>query len=196
VSHEVGVPLDLLATRQELLAVLQRRHEPLARRHDLEGPFAPLVEFDRVGDRSQFTDQGAALAQFLYDDGAHLINGLALELFVDGIGGRGVTRRPTLDAESGGQEAAVAADQGTRGQLQLAPPDDVGHVAEGADHRGARALLGVGQFVGHDRHLDAEERRHGGGAEEGLVARVVGVRDERDATGQHLGPGRLDLDGP
>ena len=79
-------------------------------------------------------------------------------------------------------------------QLQLAPPDDVGEVAEGADHGDARALLGVGQRVGADLDLDAEQRRAHRRAEQRLVALVVGVGDEGDAGRDQLGPGGLDED--
>ncbi len=47
-----------------------------------------------------------------------------------------------------------------------------------------------------DRHRHAEQRRHDLGAEQRLVALVVGMRDERDARGNQLGPRRLDLDEP
>ena len=57
-----------------------------------------------------------------------------------------------------GDDAAVRADDRAVGQVELAPPDDVGHVAEGADHRDARALVLLGEVVGEHGHLDAEER--------------------------------------
>ena len=89
-------------------------------------------------------------------------------------------------AQSGGvgHEAAVAADDVAGRQLQLAPPHDVGGVAERADHRDAGPLLGVGQLVREHRDLDAEQRRGHRRAEQRLVALVVGVGDERDARGR------------
>ena len=78
------------------------------------------------------------------------------------------------------------------GEVELAPPRDVGGVAEGADHGDAGALVGLGQLVGEDRDLDAEDRRGDGGAEQRLVALVVGVGDERDAADEQLGPGGRD----
>ena len=45
-----------------------------------------------------------------------------------------------------------------------------------------------------DRHLDAVERCHHGGAEERGEALVIGVSDQGDAGGQQLGPGGGDLD--
>ena len=79
-------------------------------------------------------------------------------------------------------------------QVELAPPDDVGQVAEGADHRDAGALVGLGQRVGEDRHLDAEHRGGDRRAEQRLVALVVGVGDQRDAADDQLGSGGVDQD--
>ncbi len=195
VSHEVGVPVELLAAREQLGAVHQRRDEPLARGHDLQGSFAPLVELDRMSDGAQFADQFAALAQRVDHQGADLVDGVPLDLGVERVRRLGVTRLELLAREIGGQESSVASDERACRQVQFAPPDHVGRVAEGADHRDARTLLGVGQFVRDDRHLDVKERRDDVGAEERLVALVVGVRDERDAARQQLGPRRVDLDG-
>ena len=81
------------------------------------------------------------------------------------------------------------------GSSQLAPPLHVGEVAEGAAHRDAGALVGLGGRVGDDRDLDAEDRRGDGRAEQRLVALVVGVGDQRDDGRDQLGPGGLDVDG-
>ena len=80
------------------------------------------------------------------------------------------------------------------GRCELAPPRDVGGVAERADHGDARALVGLGQLVGDDGDLDAEQRRGDRRAEQRLVALVVGMGDEGDARRQQLGPGGLDED--
>ncbi len=92
-------------------------------------------------------------------------------------------------------DAAVAPDDRAHRQPELAPPDHVGGVAERADHGDARALLGIGELVRDDGHLDVEERRADGRAEQRLVARVVGMGDDGDARGEQLGAGRLDEDG-
>ena len=89
-------------------------------------------------------------------------------------------------------QPAVATDDGAHRQVQLAPPGDVGEVAEGAAHRDAGALVGLRGLVRDDRDLDAEDRRGDGGAEERLVALVVGVGDQRDDGGDQLGAGGLD----
>ena len=105
--------------------------------------------------------------------------------------------RPASDGDPLGglaQHAAVAADHRARRQLELAPPLDVGEVAERAAHRDAGALVGLGERVRQHGDLDVEQRRADRGAEQVLVALVVGVRDERDARGEQLGAGGLDVD--
>ena len=47
-------------------------------------------------------------------------------------------------------------------------------------------------MVGEDGHLHTEQRCGDGGAEQGLVARVVGMGDHRDAAGQQLWSRRVD----
>jgi hypothetical protein len=65
----------------------------------------------------------------------------------------------------------VAGDDRAGRQLQLAPPDDVGEVTEGAAHGDAGALVRLGGRVRQHRHLDAEQRRGDGRAEERLAYR-------------------------
>ncbi len=62
-------------------------------------------------------------------------------------------------------------------QMQLAPPGQVGEVAERAHHDQARALLGVRERVGVHGHLDAEEGRAHGPADERCVPGVGRVAD-------------------
>ena len=129
--------------------------------------------------------QVTGLAQQLHDALLGAEHGLAGQLVV---GPRGHAGRRV------GEDPAVPADDRPGRQLQLAPPGDVVEVAEGADHRDARALVRLGEAVRHDRHLDVEQRRPHGLAEQRLVPLVVGVGDQRDAGGQQLGPGGLDVD--
>ena len=91
-------------------------------------------------------------------------------------------------------DAARPRHDAARRQVELAPPHDVGDVAERADHGDARPLVGLGEVVGQHGHLDPEERGAHGRAEARRVALVVGVGDQRHAGGDQLGPGRLDLD--
>ena len=107
------------------------------------------------------------------------------------IGGLGGIRGD--DIRGVGDDAAVAADDGAVGQVELAPPDHVGDVAEGADHRDAAALVLLGEVVGEHRHLDAEDRGGHGRAEQGLVAFVIRMRDQRHAGRQQLRAGGLDV---
>ena len=68
----------------------------------------------------------------------------------------------------------------------------VGEVTERAAHRDAGALVHLRGGVGEHRDLDAEDRAGDGGAEQRLVALVVGVGDQRDHAGDQLGTGGLD----
>ena len=79
------------------------------------------------------------------------------------------------------------------GQRQLAPPDDVGDVTEGADHRNPRSLFRIGEVMRLHGHSDAEDRRDDVGTEDRLVALVVRMRHERDARRDELRARRLDL---
>ena len=116
----------------------------------------------------------------------------------DGLAGdRGEVRAAFLggDPVRGlADDAAVAAHDGAGGQLQFAPPGDVGEVAEGADHGDAGALVRLGERVGLDLHLDAEQRGGDLLAEQRLVPLVVGVRHQGGAGGQQFGAGGLDVD--
>ena len=97
-----------------------------------------------------------------------------------------------MPAGRAGQDPAGPVDDRAGGQVELAPPEHVGQVAEGAHHRDAGALVRLGQAVRDDRHLDAEDRRTHGLAEQVLVALVVGVGDQRDARRHQLRAGGLD----
>ena len=91
-------------------------------------------------------------------------------------------------------QPAVAADHRADRQLELAPPLDVGEVAERAAHRDAGALVRLGEVMGEDRDLHAEDRARHGAAEQRLVALVVRVGDQRDHRRDQLRPRRLDVD--
>jgi hypothetical protein len=132
-----------------------------------------------------FADQEAGFDQLLDD---HLLGLLGREAGNGGVG---------VGIDSGrrvGVQPAVAADDGAHRQIQLAPPRDVGGVAERADHRDAGALVGLREFVRADLDLLAVERHRDGGAEVRLVALVVGVRDQSDAGGEEFWTGGVDLD--
>ena len=149
-----------------------------------------------MGDGPGLAEHVARGDEELDDLGLGLLDGLALDLGVGEAGGRRIGALPAFVAEGGGTHATLAGDERPGGQGELAPPDHVGGVAEGADHGDARALLRVGQLVREHWDLHTEQRRGHGGPEQRLVALVVGMGDKCHAGGQELGSGRLDLDGP
>src|SRR3546814_6138710 len=71
------------------------------------------------------------------------------------------------------------------GEIELAPPDDVGDVAEGADHGDAGALVGLGERVREHRDFDIEQGSAHRRAEQCLIALVVRVGDECDRSEEH-----------
>ena len=162
---------------------------PLTTRHDFERPVATLVELHRVHDWARFAEQFTAFSEHRDHQLLGLLGGApgefavaSLALFVG-------------DPRCVGDEPTVASDDGPRGEVQLAPPRHVGGVAERADHGDAGSLLGVGEVMGEDRHLDPEQgSRCRGSAEQGLVAFVGRVRDQRDARREQLGAGGVDDD--
>ena len=93
------------------------------------------------------------------------------------------------------QDSAVPAENRAGRQRQLAPPRDVGEVAESTDHRDAGTLFGIGESMRHDGHFDIEQRSANGRAEQGLIALVIRVRHQRDAGSQQLRTSGFDLDG-
>ena len=164
-THEGGVPVDLAAALDELLAAVgvaaTVADVPLARCDDLEGLVALFVELHRVGNRLGVAVHLAGLNQHLHDG---LLRG------EDGGAGHALV---ALAALGGGNplgnlagEAAVAADERAGVQLQLAPPGDVGGVTEGTNHGDTGALVGLCQRVSLDFDLNAEQRGGDGGAEE------------------------------
>ncbi len=185
VAHVGRVPCHLAAARHQRRPQLGRAAAvadvPLAAGHDLERAVALLVELDRVLDRACVAEHVARGLQLFDHEPLRLLDGLA--------GDRGVGVEPGTRDGVGrlGHDPPVAADDGTRGQVQFAPPDDVGQVAERADHGDAGALVGLRQRVPEDRHLDPVQRGAHGRAEQRSVALVVGMGDQRHARRQQLG---------
>ena len=128
-------------------------------------------------DRRGLSLEPPRVAQEIDDSGPRLLDGLPAELAIARLG-LGVARVPVRGV---GHQPSVATHHAPGRQAQLTPPDDVGHVAERADHRDAGPLLGVGEVMRLHRHACAEQRCHHIGAEERLVSRIRGVRHERDA---------------
>ena len=158
-------------------------------RDHFEGLVALFEEVDRVHDFLRLAVEESGGGQELH----HGFLGAEDRLAGDGLEagaafGGGDPVRGLAD------DAAVAAHDRAGGQLEFAPPRDVGEVAEGADHRDAGALVRFGERVGPDLHLDAEQGRGDLLAEQRLVPFVVGVRHEGGAGGQQFRTGRLDVD--
>ena len=188
--HEISAPRSTSSVRRLGVATAVG-DVPLARRDDLERLVALLVEVRHPLGGRRLAFQVAGGAQQAH----HRLTGaegrLAGELGVRRLGPVGAGGDPLRGLAV---QPAVAADDGADRQLQLAPPRHVGQVAERAAHRDAGALVGLGGPVGHDGDLDAEDRRGDGGAEQVLVALVVGVGDQRDDGGDQLGARGLDVD--
>ena len=192
-AHEVGVELEFLATLDKLgvqlgvgTAVLQI---PLAGGDDLERLVALLVEVRHTLGRGRLAVQIAGLAQLVDDDLAGGERGLASGFGKDLAAGR------VLDPVRGiHHDTAVALDDRAGGQLQVAPPLDVGYITERTAHGDTGTLVHFGGRVRQNRHLDLEQRGVDVLAEVLLVAFVVRVGDQRGAGRQQFGAGGLDVD--
>ena len=184
--HVRRMPVQLAAALEQALAERQRADEPLPAGDDLERPIALLVELHRVRDRTRLAEQIARRPQQLDDLRPRLGDRRRDQLIVGGLRRRRVARFPARAAPRDRTQRAVRLHDGAHRQVQLAPPDDVGEIAERADHRDAGALVGAGQRMREDRHGHVEERRPHLAAEQRLVALVVRMRDQRDAGRQQL----------
>ena len=188
-------PAQLPAARLELLAVVERSHEPLAARDDLERPLALLEELHRVLDRARLGRERTGLGQQVGDLLLRLLGALSGQPVVGGLRLGGIVRLEPGLAPADLSQTAVGLDHRADRQSQLAPPHHVGHVAEGAHHRDPGALLRVGELVREHGEMRAEERGDGlASFEQRAVALVARVRDQRHAGGDQLRPGGLDLD--
>ena len=197
-AHEVGVELQLAAALEQLLAQVGAGGRvrpllaavadvPLAGGDDLQGLVALLEEVRLTHRLDGLAAHLAGLGQAGHEGLAGREGGLAghgLVHLTAGLGG---------DPLGGlGLDAPVLAQDRAQRQLQVAPPVDVRGVTEGAAHGDAGALVLLRGRVRQDRHLDAEDGGGHGGAEQGLVALVVGVGHQGHARGQQLGAGGLD----
>ena len=138
-------------------------------------------------DRTHVAEQLARVAQHLDHLFSRAASGLASDAGIGLAGSIGLQPVGCL-----GEEPTVAADDGACGQVEFAPPGDVGGVAEGADHRDAGSLVGLREFVGEHGHLDAEHRGGDGRAEQRLVALVARMRDQGDAADDQFRSGGVD----
>ena len=187
------MPPHLLAERDQVVAQLfiagAVSQVPLARRDDLEGAVALLVELDDMREGFRIPDELAGVAQHLGDALLGAEHGLPGQF---GVGGAACIGDDHV--RSVGKHSAVLAENRAVGQVELTPPHDVGHVTESADHGDARPLVGLGERVGQHGNLDIEQRCAHGRAEEPLVALVLRVGHQRHTGRQQLGSRRLDED--
>ena len=136
--HVRRVPAQLGAAPQQRILVSERVDEPLPAGHDLERFVALLVKLHRPDGSARLTVQVAGLLQYR----RHALTG-------GEHGGPGqllVRRAPVRAVQAAGrvsQDAPVTPDDGPGRQLQLAPPLDVGEVAERAAHGDTRAASPV-----------------------------------------------------
>ena len=192
-AHEIGVEVQLLAARDELgvqllvgAAVLQ---VPLAGGDDFERLVALLVEVRHTLGRGRLAVQIAGSAQLVDDDLTCGERGLARGLLEDTLAF--LVFDPIRGVHD---DAPVALDDGTQRQVQIAPPFDVGHVAERTAHGDAGALVHFRRLMRQNRHLHMEQRGVDVLAEILLVTLVVRMRDQRAAGGQQFRTGGLDVD--
>jgi hypothetical protein len=140
--------------------------EPLPAGDDLERPVALLEELDGcVIGRGSPTDRPTRAAARRCGCGPSRPE--AGHLVVGRLRRAPASRdsHPSLPQVTG-RSVPFGCNHRAHRQRQLAPPGDVGEVAEGADHRDAAALLRVGQRMRAHRHRHAEERRQDVRAEE------------------------------
>ena len=192
-AHEIGVEVQFAAAFDQLgvqlligAAVLE---VPLAGSDDFERLVALLIEVRHTLGRSRLTVKITGFAQCVNDDltcGERRLSGGLLEdalafLVFDPI--RGVH-----------DDASVALDDGTQRQVQVAPPFDVGHVAERTAHGDASALVHFRGLVRQNRHLHVEQRGVDILAEILLVTLIVRMRDQCAAGRQQFRTGGFDVD--
>ena len=199
-GHEGRMPLHLGALREQLVLAVEQPGEPLAGRQELERAIALLEVLHRVLDALGLALQrrpaprraAGGITQQLDDARLGLLDVLAGELRVGGVGGGRIEALVALAPVLDRHEPSVATDQLAQRQPLVAPPEHVGLVAERTDHQHAGALLGVGELAGEERHGHTEERRHRALAEERAVALVVRVRGHAHTGAEQLGARRRD----
>ena len=189
--HVVRMPVQFATALDQLLAqfvvAAAVAQVPLPGGHDFQWPFTLFEELHRMGDRARFTMEVTAFLQQLH----HVLLGGEhrgpRQLLVSGL--CGLTSDPTRHVA---RDPAIPANDWPGVQVQFPPPGHVGGVAEGADHGDAGALFRVCQRMRHHRHLHTEHWSGDGAAEQPLVTLIVGMRHQRDASGQQLGASGFD----
>jgi len=186
------MPRDRLAPGEECLLLVEQPHEPLPGRDVLERPVPLLVEADRVLDGLRVALERPGFPEPGHHGLTRRRHGLPAKRIVGPAGRRGIRTLPARAPERHRDEPSVPPQHLAEREALLAPPDDVGHVAEGADHQDPGSLGGIGELAREDRHGHAEEGGEGAPAEEMTVTRVVGMRRDTHARREQLRPGRRD----
>ena len=162
---------------------------PLTRSHDFQG-LVTLFEEVRLTHRLlRFTAHFAACLEARYQGLASregrlprkLSEGLATLIGGDPLGGFGL-------------QTTILAQNGAQRKVQVAPPIDIGRVAESTAHGDTGALVHLRLGVGKNRDLNTENGGGNCGAKQRLVALVVGVSNQGHARGKKLGTSRFNAD--
>ena len=188
------MPFKLLAAPQQRLSKLHRSNEPLPARDDLERMIALLVKLHVMRDRPRLSDEITAFTQQFDDARARFWHGQTRECVVITLRVGRVRRFPRRASPRHAAQLSVRLNDRAHRQRKLAPPGDIGHVAECTDHRDARPFFRIGEGMRVNRYGRVEQRRPYTRAEERLVPAVVRMRDKRDACGNQFGASRLDFD--
>ena len=154
VTHVVGVPSELVTPIDERMPgvdiTASVRDVPLAASDNFERAITAFIEFNWVFEWSRLANEFLRIGQHLNNFALSLLD-VETRYFCVGIG--------VHPCWWFGDDPAVTANDGSCGQLQFAPPNDVGEVTEGTDHCDAGAFVGLGKLVGNDGNFDAVERR-------------------------------------
>ena len=173
--------------------MVERPDEPLAARHDLHRPVALLEELDRALDRPRARRSGRPIrrSSSTIRRRAWLTERPASSRIV-ALRAPRRRRSPSRPRPTGPSSSRRRAEHGAHRQRQFAPPGDVGQVAERAAHHEPGALVGLDQLVRHDGQLTPNSGERTVAPTSSLVARVVGVGQQRDARRHQLRACRFD----
>ena len=142
-AHERRVPPTSapFASSASFLSSRRTNHWRVVMNSSGRSPFSKNLTMRSIGRGSPWSGapwpcaRVRGLAEQRHDRGARLLDGLAGELGVARLRLR-VEAREVAVAEAHRREPAGAIEDLPERELLLAPPDHVGRVAEGADHRG------------------------------------------------------------
>src|SRR5439155_14119409 len=126
------VPPQLASSREQRVAKLDRLDEPLPARDDLERTVPFFVELDGVRHRPRLADEIPRFAELLDDFGPRFRRRQPHDIAVVTAGPLRIGRFPPRRSPIHLAQRAVGLYHRAHRQVELAPPHDVRHVAEGA----------------------------------------------------------------